>query len=219
MLPYGSIYQASGSRHMHMLDQRILGITLLLLLCLLVIVKRITTGSFLDKPGGSLQAVIADTYNLFFLLISVPAAAILMITGQVGIIEPIKLSADFSTFNISMEIAGIAFIVCGAILMAWALVRMGKNFQVGGSAPRTGDSMITGGPYGIIRHPMYAAALIIALGIACLIQSLVYLVIFIIYLVLIILIIPGEEQGLRLTYGEPYTSYRQYTKRLNPFLY
>jgi protein-S-isoprenylcysteine O-methyltransferase Ste14 len=86
--------------------------------------------------------------------------------------------------------------------MIWALARQGRNFQVGGSDPRSADGMIDSGPYSLIRHPMYTGALSIALGISCLLQSAVYLAIFIVYLVLIILLIPGEEDGLRRVYGE-----------------
>jgi protein-S-isoprenylcysteine O-methyltransferase Ste14 len=39
------------------------------------------------------------------------------------------------------------------------------------------------------------------------------------YLVLILLLVPEEEAGLQQTYGERYTSYRQKTKKLIPFVY
>jgi len=40
---------------MHIVDQRILGIAIVFLLGMLVIVKRIATGSILDKPKGNLM--------------------------------------------------------------------------------------------------------------------------------------------------------------------
>ena len=50
---------------MHLLDQRILGIAILLLLSMLVTIKRVTTGSILDKPRGNLMVQIVNTFNLF----------------------------------------------------------------------------------------------------------------------------------------------------------
>ena len=56
-------------------DQRILGMITLFRLGLMVTVKRVATGSILDKPKGSLLAQIVNIFNLFFLLIVNPLAA------------------------------------------------------------------------------------------------------------------------------------------------
>jgi len=56
-------------------DQRILGMAILFLLGMLVTVKRVATGSILDKPKGSLLAQIVNIFNLFFLLVVNPLAA------------------------------------------------------------------------------------------------------------------------------------------------
>ena len=63
---------------MHLLDQRILGIAILCLLGILVTVKRVSTGSILDKPKGNLLVQLVNIFNLFFLLIVNPLAAILL---------------------------------------------------------------------------------------------------------------------------------------------
>lgn len=107
----------------------------------------------------------------------------------------------------------------GYFLMAWALIKLGNNYQVGGSAPRVVDEMIGNGPYRLCRHPMYTAALCISLGLALLIQSLAFFSVFAIYLVLIILLIPVEEEGLRRAYGKPYIAYQQKAKRLVPLFF
>ncbi len=56
-------------------DQRILGMAILFLLGMLVTVKRVATGSILDKPKGSLLTQFVNIFNLFFLLIVNPLAA------------------------------------------------------------------------------------------------------------------------------------------------
>ena len=62
--------------------------------------------------------------------------------------------------------------------------------------------MVTGGPFKLVRNPMYTGALSISLGLACLTQSGAFLAVFFIYLVMIIPLISLEEKGLRNAFGE-----------------
>jgi protein-S-isoprenylcysteine O-methyltransferase Ste14 len=103
--------------------------------------------------------------------------------------------------------------------MAGALLWLGRNYQLGGSAPRAGDEMVIVGPYRFIRHPMYAAALSISLGLALTLQSLVLLAVFGIYLGLILSIIPFEETRLLQVYREQYPLYQKQVKKLVPYLF
>lgn len=204
---------------MHLLDPRILGIVMLCLLGMLVIVKRVTTGSILDQPKGSLLVQLVNVFNLFFLLVVNPLAAILLITRLLAAIDPAHVILNESWFLTVVELMGLALYVIGFLLMAWALITLSHNYQLGGSAPRSEDQMVVAGPYRLIRHPMYTAALSISLGLACLIQSWALLCVFGIYLVLIFLLIPVEEAGLLNAYGEQYRAYRQTARKLIPFVY
>jgi protein-S-isoprenylcysteine O-methyltransferase Ste14 len=177
---------------MVLFDQRILGIAILVLLGMLVTVKRVATGSILDKPKGNLLVQLVNIFNLFFLLVVNPLAAILLITHRLAMIAPIHLITDEPWILMVLEIVGLGMYVIGYLLMAWALITLGHNYQLGGSAPRTEDKMVMEGPYRLIRHPMYTAALSISLGLACLIQSWAFLCVFFIYIVLIFLLIPVE---------------------------
>jgi protein-S-isoprenylcysteine O-methyltransferase len=118
-----------------------------------------------------------------------------------------------------LEIGGMVSYLVGYLLMAWALLNLGGNYQVGGNPPRLSDEMVIVGPYRIVRHPMYTAALCISLGLACLIQSLAFLSVFCTYVTLIILLVPGEEDGLRRAYGKQYIAYQQRVKRIVPLFY
>jgi protein-S-isoprenylcysteine O-methyltransferase Ste14 len=210
----------NGEKKVHLLDQRTLGIGILLLLAVLVIIKQMVTGSILkDRPKSNLRTWLTHIFNLFFLLIVNPLAAILLITGHLEAIDPTRLAINMPWLLMGMEIGGIGLYVIGFILMAWALVRLGHNYQAGGSDPRAADGMVMGGPYRLVRHPMYAAALAISLGLACLVQSLAFFSVFGIYLVLIALLIPAEEEGLRIAYGDPYFAYQKRVKSLIPFLF
>jgi protein-S-isoprenylcysteine O-methyltransferase len=204
---------------MHVLDQTILGIVILVLLGILVVAKQIATGSILEKPTGSFLLRLVNTFNLFFLLVVNPLAAILLIMRNLEVVDPTHLAVNPAWLLIVLEIAGLGLYVLGFLLMAWALIKLGRVYQLGGSAPRVADKMIVVGPYRLVRHPMYTAALCIALGLAGLSQSLTFFAVFCIYLVLLVLLIPVEEEKLQRAYGEEYVAYRQKVKRLVPFLY
>jgi protein-S-isoprenylcysteine O-methyltransferase Ste14 len=204
---------------MHLIDQRILGIVILFLLGVLVIVKQAATGSILEKPKGSLLLQLVNIFNLFFLLIVNPAAAILLIIRLLVSIDATRLIIETRWILIGIEIVGLILYVIGYLLMALALIRLGHNYQLGGSAPRSEDRFIADGPYRLVRHPMYTAALSISLGLAFLIQSWAFFSVFCIYVVLILLLIPVEEQELRKAYGTQYDDYQHKTGKLIPFVY
>jgi len=205
---------------MHLLDQRALGVVMLLLLSMLVAIKHLATGSILgDRPKGNLRIWLTHIFNLFFLLIVNPMAAMLLMTRHLEAVDPTHIVIDVPWLLMGLEIGGMVFYGMGYLLMGWALVRLGGNYQVGGNSPRASDEMVIVGPYRFVRHPMYTAALCISLGLACLIQSLAFLSVFCIYVMLIILLVPGEEEGLRRAYGEQYIAYQQKVKRIAPLFY
>jgi protein-S-isoprenylcysteine O-methyltransferase Ste14 len=148
-----------------------------------------------------------------------PLAAILLITRRMEIIDRTRMTIDEPWILLVLEIIGMVMYVIGYLLMARALITLGRNYQLGGSTPRSEDKMIIDGPYKLVRHPMYTAALSISLGLACLVQSWVFFLVFCLYLLLIIPLIPMEEDGLRKAYGEQYVIYRQKAKKLIPFVY
>jgi protein-S-isoprenylcysteine O-methyltransferase Ste14 len=204
---------------MVLLDQRILGIVILVLLGILVIIKHIATGSILDKPKGKFLVQLVNIFNLFFLLIVNPLVAILLITGRLEGVDPTRLVIGSPAVLGVLIVLGLVLYVMGYLLMAWALMKLKNNYQLGGSTPRITDKLVILGPYRFVRHPMYAAALYISLGLALLTQSLACFAVFFIYLVLISLLIPVEEKGLRQVYGKQYGDYQGHVRKLIPFLY
>lgn len=203
---------------MHLINQEIFGVIILLLLGALVIIKKIATGSILDKPKGNFLIQIVNIFNLFFLLIVNPLTAILLI-ARPDMIDATRIAVTEPLLLKCWEIAGLVFYVTGFFLMTWALICMGNNYQLGGSMPRKKDKLVTAGPFRLLRHPMYAAALSISAGIFCLTQSWPLFVVFVLYFILILPLIGAEEEGLQKAYGKQYISYRQKTKKLIPYIY
>lgn len=204
---------------MHIMEQRTLGVLILVLLAALVVVKRVTTGAILERPEGGLLLWLVNIFNLFFLLIANPLAAVLLISGDFDGIDPTAVMISPGWLQASAETLGVMVYLLGFVLMGWALISLRTNYQLGGSRPRVTDRLVTSGPYAFIRHPMYTAALCIAFGLACLIGSLGCSAAFVIYLLLILRLLPFEEERLLHAYGDHYATYQQNVKKLVPFLF
>jgi protein-S-isoprenylcysteine O-methyltransferase Ste14 len=204
---------------MHLLDPQLLGAILLSLLAVIVVIKRKATGSIFDLPRGRSLVLVVNSFNLFFLLIAIPAVSVLLITGSLEDVDPIRVTIAEPWMPAAVEATGLILYIIGHFLMGSALISLGGNYQLGGIRPRAADKMVLKGPFKVIRHPMYSAALSISLGLACLTQSCIVFGIFVLYLLLINLLIPLEEDGLMRVYKEQYASYRFRVKKLVPFVY
>jgi len=204
---------------MYLLGQTTLGIIILVLLGILVIVKQVATGAILDRPQGTALVQAVNIFNLFFLLVVNPLTAILLLTQNMVTADPTHVVIAQQWLLTLVEVVGLVLYVAGFLLMAWALITLSHNYQLGGSAPRPEDKLVAAGPYTLVRHPMYTSALSIALGLALLTQSVAVLGVFGIYVILLAQLIPVEESTLSTAYGEQYGAYLRETKKIIPFVY
>lgn len=204
---------------MTLLGQTTLGIIILVLLGLLVVVKQVATGAILDRPQGTALVQAVNIFNLFFLLVVNPLTAILLLTQNMVTADPSHVVISAQWLLTLLEVVGMVLYVAGFLLMAWALITLSRNYQLGGSVPRPEDKLVAAGPYRLVRHPMYASALSIALGLALLVQSVAVLGVFGIYVILLAQLIPVEEHTLSTAYGDQYGAYQRETKKIVPFVY
>ena len=125
---------------MHLLDQRIAGIIILLLWAMLVVAKGMATGSLLkDRPQGGVRMWLTHVFNFLFLLVATPLAAILLIIRRAQALDPAPLALGTSGLRAGIWVAGMLLYGAGCILLAWALLTLRGNYQVGETllAPRT----------------------------------------------------------------------------------
>jgi protein-S-isoprenylcysteine O-methyltransferase Ste14 len=113
---------------------------------------------------------------------------------------------------------GIALMLSGVALRAWAVRTLGQYF-LPVVAVRADQQVVRSGPYRLIRHPTYSGALLTLLGfgltlgnwaalvalLGCALGGLAYRV-------------RVEEQALLQTLGQPYRQYMAQTTRFVPFL-
>ena len=79
-----------------------------------------------------------------------------------------------------------------------------------------GQSLITSGAYGAVRHPIYTGAFLIWFGLAAAYTSGVVLLLTVLYVIpAYVLNIKGEEQMMLSHYGD---EYREYRRRIGAFI-
>ena len=114
---------------------------------------------------------------------------------------------------------GALAILAGVRLRAVSVRALGPNYAVRLGTSRD-QALVRHGPYRLIRHPNYAALLIVACGIALALASPLALVAtFTLWLPIVVLRIVREERMLVERFGERYREYRRGTWRLVPGLY
>jgi protein-S-isoprenylcysteine O-methyltransferase Ste14 len=117
----------------------------------------------------------------------------------------------------SQRLAGSIVIGCGAALSCWALLYF-RSWRFRAQLD-VGHELATGGPYRFLRHPIYMALNLLALGSALWIPTLSVWVGFVFMVVGSDLRARSEEALLVRSFGERYASYCSRTRRFVPLLY
>jgi protein-S-isoprenylcysteine O-methyltransferase Ste14 len=115
-------------------------------------------------------------------------------------------------WEISVEVAGVWLILLGQVIRVSAR---------GYKAEHSWESraLIQGGPYQVVRNPMYLGIFLIGLGVVLVIFKWWAILIFIIVFVIrYILLIYNEEKKLRLMFPDTYKKYCQKVPRILPSL-
>ena len=113
---------------------------------------------------------------------------------------------------------GLALSVIGGTLRLWPVFVLGRRFS-GLVAIQPGHTLVTGGIYGVIRHPSYLGLLVGSLGWGLTFRSWVGVLLTVLTIPVILARIDAEEKFLRAHFGSEYDAYRARTARLVPGLY
>jgi protein-S-isoprenylcysteine O-methyltransferase len=114
---------------------------------------------------------------------------------------------------------GIAVLIGGVLLRAYAILYLGKFFTVDVSIAAD-QTVVDSGPYRFIRHPSYTGSLLAFAGIAlCMANVLATIFVLAPVTAAFLYRIRIEETALLAGLGEPYRQYSQRTKRLVPGIY
>jgi protein-S-isoprenylcysteine O-methyltransferase Ste14 len=144
---------------------------------------------------------------LFALAIAMGVAA--PVLDVAGTIEPVVDSNG-------LRAAGIALFASGLVAAFYAQVAMGESWRIGVDEGERTD-LVTQGPFGLVRNPIFSAMLPASLGLALLVPNAVALVGFAALLVALeIQVRLVEEPYLLRTHGQAYSEYAARVGRFVP---
>jgi protein-S-isoprenylcysteine O-methyltransferase Ste14 len=103
-------------------------------------------------------------------------------------------------------------------LRIWPVVVLGERFS-GLVAIQPGHTRVTGGTYGVIRHPSYLGLLINSLGWSLAFRSGVGVILTALLVPPLLARISAEENLLRSQFGDDYNAYCSQRSRLIPGIY
>jgi protein-S-isoprenylcysteine O-methyltransferase Ste14 len=162
----------------------------------------------------------------FLILLAVMTVVRRRATGKARGVEP-RISALAGTFLVSAvalfprrelsvggEIAATALILLGTALAVYVLMQLGRSFSVMAEARR----LVTSGVYRIVRHPLYVAEEIAAIGLVIQFLSSQTLLLLAVHAGFQLRRMRNEEAILIGTFPE-YGAYKEKTARLVPGIY
>lgn len=148
-------------------------------------------------------------------------SVVIKLSGLMFIVGFVLAGLDFRFKWISLP-PWVTYVASGFFLLAyimWAEVLRENTFLSRTIKVTDGQKVIDSGLYGVVRHPMYFATLILFLSMPLVLGSLVSFFVFLLYPILIITRIINEEKFLEKEL-EGYIEYKKKVKyRLIPFIW
>ena len=146
--------------------------------------------------------------NLSHVLVSLQFLFIALIASPIHVFMSTK----------PLAIIGLLLIGVSAALALWALVSMRKGTFRVMPEPSKNAQLTQSGPYQFVRHPMYSAVLLAALGSAISHASLFHTGLFLALICVLLFKIKREESALTARFDN-YDRYKTHSKALIPFVY
>jgi protein-S-isoprenylcysteine O-methyltransferase Ste14 len=117
------------------------------------------------------------------------------------------------------EAAAVALLMAGAVaVFAWASRTMGRNWSIV-ARTRSDHELVTAGPFAYVRHPIYAAMVLLLVALAIALGNELRLIAALpLYALGTWLRIVEEEKLLRAAFGDRYDAYAARVKRFVPRL-
>jgi protein-S-isoprenylcysteine O-methyltransferase Ste14 len=118
--------------------------------------------------------------------------------------------------NPSLELLGVALCLAGMALAVWARIYLGSNWGM----PMTfkeNPELVTTGPYGWVRHPIYTGFLLAMFG-SALVGGISWFIWLVFTSAYFTYSATTEERMMEAQFPNIYPGYKQRTKMLIPFL-
>lgn len=110
---------------------------------------------------------------------------------------------------------GAALTLVGLLFTVWARVYLGRNWS-GVAAVKAGHELITGGPYALVRHPIYTGLLLAVVGTGLATGEWRAVLSVVLALIAIVHRMIVEESFMRQQFGAAYVDYARRVRALVP---
>ncbi|MGA3154471.1 MAG: methyltransferase family protein [Streptosporangiaceae bacterium] len=120
------------------------------------------------------------------------------------------------TNNLWLQGIGLAVFLMGLALAIWARVHLGRNWGTPMSQ-KVDPELVTAGPYGSIRHPIYSGIILAMIG-TTIAVSLYWLVAVVVTGAYFLYSAIVEERSMARLFPDSYPQYKRSTKMLIPFI-
>ncbi len=127
------------------------------------------------------------------------------------------LDERFVPLNLLQFWTGLAITACGLLFSIWARHYLGANWSQAVTV-KEDHKLVTGGPYALVRHPIYAGLLLALLGTAVVLGQWRELVAVFIAFAVLLRKLKLEERWMLTEFGEEYRSYSSRTTSLIRFI-
>lgn len=119
--------------------------------------------------------------------------------------------------NPTIHLIGVILCGVGIAFAIWARYYLGKNWGLPMSV-KEDPQLVVGGPYALVRHPIYSGMMLAMLG-SVLASTLLWLVLLAFTAGQFMYSAKAEEALMQKEFPEKYPAYKKRTKMLVPFLY
>lgn len=133
-------------------------------------------------------------------------------------IQPLPwLNARFLPQAIAVYWLGLLMTMAGLAFAVWARIRLGRNWS-GTVTVKEGHELVRSGPYGLVRHPIYAGLLLAILGTAIALDEWRGVLAFAFLTVAFLYKLRREEHLMSESFPGDYRRYRARVPALIPFI-
>lgn len=159
------------------------------------------------------QALLPNLVNLglLFCAFGLLWARLIPVRGLMERFLPASQWPFFSALGAVLTLMGLAFTV-------WARVYLGRNWSGMGATIKADHELVTGGPYGLVRHPIYSGLALAVLGTALAVGQWRAVLALALALSAIVHRIRVEERFMREKFGATYDAYTKRVRALIPKL-
>ncbi len=154
----------------------------------------------------------------YFNFLRIILFALFMTFLGVYLVKPQAVSWGFIDIPDLVRWGGVIVAILVLPWQYWVLISLGKNISPTAQT-RENASLVTTGPYGFVRHPLYLTGTVGFSSLAVMTGIWILGVMLILIIPFLIIRSPKEEANLIKKFGDEYRDYQKKTKRFIPFVW